>query len=370
MALPWSLPSGAAAVTLLVPEGGLAISGPGLVAGEPSELEGRTFASFTTDALPRGGRLALRLDVPASRHDPDALSVVGVRLFLELDDAALSVSEEHFVTVEGSTPLVAPGDRPLLRIPLPEGAREVRFSPATLAAGATVEAGELVVRGPLAAGPGNIELGYRLSADETGVDLVRRFGSRVPTLELYIADTGLEVISDRLHRLRTVSSNDRLYMHFEAFYVEPEETLITRLAPVRRRRGPPRALVAAGVGLAGLATAFFLAAPLLRQSEDGTEDTPEPVTRRERQALYASIHDLDHDYETGKVAEDDYATLRTELRARALALPAEERATAGEASPQPPACPACGVAATADARFCSQCGAAIHTGSTDPGAAA
>jgi hypothetical protein len=91
------------------------------------------------------------------------------------------------------------------------------------------------------------------------------------------------------------------------------------------------------------------------------------AARRERESLIVAIRDLDHDYETGKVAEDDWRALREDLRARAMAYLREERdaaargggAAAGAAAPAAPACPACAAPARPGDRFCAQCGAAL-----------
>lgn len=378
--LRWRLPSGAEHASVRVPEGGLALSGPALVAGEPVESDGRKFATFAVEHVAPGGEVALSVEVPPSRWDPDALQVVGARMFLELDDAALAVSEEHYLTVQGDSPLVAPEGEALLRLPLPEDAHDLRFGAKTLAAGATVEDGALVLRGPLPPGPTRLELAYHLPATPDGIDFSRRFPRKLPTLEMYVADTGLEVVSDRLHRLRAVLSDDRLYMHFEGFYIEPGETVAARLVPLHRGKGPARGWVFASVGLASLLAAWVLAGPLLRQRADDVLSGPsESLARREREGLYASIHDLDHDFETGKLSEEDHRSLRAELRARAVDLLAEERAggrppARPEVAEAAPACPACAAPLPPDARFCPQCGRGLAADAAappaDPGAAA
>jgi hypothetical protein len=123
---------------------------------------------------------------------------------------------------------------------------------------------------------------------------------------------------------------------------------------------------------AGAATAFLLA-PLRRSRGSGAaRESALPELRSERQALYASIRDLDHDFETGKISEDDYRTMREELRSRAVALLREERsrgevdastpapvAASGGAAAAASACPACGAPPEAGWSFCAKCGARL-----------
>jgi hypothetical protein len=92
-----------------------------------------------------------------------------------------------------------------------------------------------------------------------------------------------------------------------------------------------------------------------------------PVLRPRSVPLDATHRDLEDDFETGKVAEPDYRTLREELRGRALALLQAERDAAriagertharGPAGPStPPPCPACAATPRAEDRFCGRCG--------------
>jgi hypothetical protein len=105
----------------------------------------------------------------------------------------------------------------------------------------------------------------------------------------------------------------------------------------------------------------------------GAPEAELSLARREREALYEAIRDLDHDFETGKVASDDHTRLSEELRARAAALLAQERAETGSSAPHSKpgspgraaseasvgTCPACGIASDPSHRFCAQCGAAL-----------
>jgi hypothetical protein len=110
------------------------------------------------------------------------------------------------------------------------------------------------------------------------------------------------------------------------------------------------------------------------------EDPARIRIEAEREAIYAEIHDLDHDHETGKLEEDDYGPMREALRARAIELLRAERngaaaappdeastvqpSTAATAEPDAAAskphsarfCPHCGEGLKPDWRFCSHCG--------------
>jgi hypothetical protein len=385
------LPSGAAKLTLLYPASGLELTAPGFAAAEPVEISGRSWRALTATDLRRGARLDLDALVPAPSQDTAALSLAQVRSFLELDDTALHVSEEYELAVAGGSPLVAAPGQALLRIPLPEGASDLRFGADGFGGGLGFEAGALVVRGPLPPGSSHLELRYRLPPGEAGAAPVfaRRFERPLPLFSVFVADTGLVLQSDRLHRRRPVRTQDaRIYLHFEAFHVQPDEEVRLALAPVPPRLGMSRAARGAFVAALALGIGLFLTEPLRRQRAPAAAAEREPdAAHRERAALYAAIHDLDHDHETGKLADADWREMRDRLRARAVELmqaseasaqrgeaersPVDRRPSWAASSPEPapspaptlsrfarePApCPACNAPTAPGARFCAQCG--------------
>jgi hypothetical protein len=357
-------PDGADRVEVVVPAGGPAPSGENLTETESKSVDGRSFRIFEGPAVPPGGRLAFRLDLPEARIEPDALEVDEVRLLLSLDDAALDVRETHSLRVEGEAGVMAAPGEPLLRVHLPEAVQNLRFS--SDAAGLTLEPspdGGIEVGGVAPPGQSAVRVDYRIPVAESSVDLVRSFGSRVPLLGVYLADTGrLIPESDRLHRRRPVRTGDLTYIHLEAFSVAPGEEVALRVSTRPPGRGGRPAAVVAFVLLAGVLSASLLVAPLVQDDlgpeEPGGEDLP---SARERESIYDAIRDLEHDHETGKISEEDYAGMRAELRARAVELLRRERESAAEreTAGASPHCSCCGAEVRADDRFCSRCGTAL-----------
>jgi|GEM_PF-671307 len=96
-----------------------------------------------------------------------------------------------------------------------------------------------------------------------------------------------------------------------------------------------------------------------------------PASETRRRAALSAIKELEFDFATGKIAEDDYAMLRRRYEARALEalsapptppaesgdeqLEAEIRAARGRRY-----CASCGAALPPAARFCPNCGTAAH----------
>jgi hypothetical protein len=361
------VPGGAEKLSVLLADRDATLEADGLTGPEDAEVDGRSVRRWTLDA-PRPGPLALRLSLPPARLARGAVSVSEVRAVVELDDAALDVSESHMLEVDGDSHVLGTLAAPLLRIPLPEGAARLRFgSDAPGVELAPHPEGGLAVIGTVGPGETRVDVGFQLAADAPPARLARSFAVRTPVLSIFVPDNGrLAPESSRLHRRRPFRENDRTYLHFEAFEVAPGEEVTLELGAL-----PPRARGSAAVALGvvlvgGTAAGWLMLAPLRARRRAGAAPVEEELSaaRQEREALYDAIRDLDHDFETGKVAAEDHVRLRDELRARAAALLAEERAREKAPAPARPAeCASCGAAAGPAHRFCAQCGAAL------PGAA-
>jgi hypothetical protein len=375
-----AFPSGAARIVVQVPRLGLELRADRLQESGGAEVQGRSYREFETEALEPGGVLVLGVEVPPASEDPDALRLLETRLFLELDDAALLAREEYRFHVEAEGPIVASASEPALQLSLPEGAVGVRFSPNAAEFGLGHEVnGAIGLLGPIPAGESEIEVRYRLPVRQDTLVLERRFGKRLPLLTVFVADTGILAQSERLHRRRPVRTPDRTFLHLEAFEIEADETVALSLVPLGARASLPRGarigLVVAGAALVVFLLIRPLGAPSPAQPEGLLEAQAD--TLEEREAVYTAIRDLEHDYEMGKLSEDDYQGLRRGLRVRAVTLLRAERETRAaaeahvEGAPEtPPSCPACGASSHPGDRFCARCGARLADGEPTAGAPA
>lgn len=355
-------PSGGAEVTVLAADHGPAVTAAGLQEGEPTSVDGRRYRRYGPSPVAAGGDLALTLAIPPAQHDPSALDVAEVTTFLEHDAAAVSVRQNHRLRVAGDRMLVGAPDQPLYRIALDAEARDVRFAtqPPGIALAADESGGALVVTGPLPAGSVEIDLLYHVPVTSQAPRIALQSSRAVPLLSVYVADTGLAIGSDRLHRRRPVRTEDRTYLHLEAFEVEPDEAVTVELESLSRASGPgPTASLAAA--LAGTAiVGGFLLSPLRRAgAAQEAHDAPDGYAASEREALHAAMRDLEEDFETGKLSPPDYALLRDDLRTRAAMLLRAERDEVETAAPAVRGCVRCGAAPRPTDRFCSQCGATL-----------
>jgi hypothetical protein len=349
-------PAGSAPLRVFSLKGGTRVTGEGLREEADAVLPAGLHRALRSARVAPGGELRLALAL-ADARESEAVALAEARIWLELDDAVLDVSEEYQLRVEGTAPLEASGDAPLLCVELPPGAEDLRFATPSLDMGLTRDPqGALAVHGPIPAGESSLALRYQLPSAPGPVRFERRVGRDVPLFTLLVADTGLVPSADRLHRRRPFRTEDRSYLHLEAFGIAAGETVAVDLRPLPQRRGLP-ALASPGFALAaGLAALAFLIAPLRGRGDSAGTGEALPSASAEREAVYQAIEALDEDFETGKLSEADHERMRRELRAQAVALLRREREAAPTPAAAPAACPGCGAAIAAEDRFCAQCG--------------
>ena len=106
----------------------------------------------------------------------------------------------------------------------------------------------------------------------------------------------------------------------------------------------------------------------LKTTSGASAHTPQ---KGQRDAVLSALRELDFDFKTGKVSEEDYQPLRTQLMAEAAQYiemekkgddQLEEMIQARRAVKQQGSkCPHCEAPVQAGQRFCSKCGSAVNT---------
>ena len=121
-----------------------------------------------------------------------------------------------------------------------------------------------------------------------------------------------------------------------------------------------------GLILVGAASAFVYKPFRVKPGLGSSKATATFNPREARTAALSALRDLDFDFQTGKVSQEDYPNVRAQLVAEAAkyveAESAEEarlealiRARKAAMASETP-CPQCGKKVDAGARFCSSCG--------------
>lgn len=122
-----------------------------------------------------------------------------------------------------------------------------------------------------------------------------------------------------------------------------------------------------------LAVAYLITRPLILPRSEGVEGSPNGLAA-DKEKLLETIRELDLDFATGKLSEEDHRDLRSRSVAEAAEVmraideargPApedddiEQAISAKKAQLQDRTCPACGAARTEGAGFCATCGAPL-----------
>jgi len=368
--LELALPMGAARLRVLSSLSGPKLEGEApLATADDEEIEGRRFRVLAGEGIERDARVALVISLPETDADVERLTLPRADVWLELDDTQLVATTNVELAVDGANALASEGREPLARFALPPDAQDVEVAAESRALGARIEDGAIALRGPLPAGSSTLRAHYRVPATPDGARIALAFPREIATLNVLVADTGVEIESARLHRRRPFRQGTRTYLHREAFQVEAGESLELGLAPIRRgglARAPAAALALLGVA----AAAWYLLTPL-RGARASREDESTTSLAAQREAIYQDVRDLDHDFETGKLDAADHRTLRAALLARAAASIERERAggagdaTTDDRAPRPSIgrfCPSCGERIDASWTFCSHCGAKLGGG--------
>lgn len=381
-------------VVVIAGTAGLTVEGNGLVPSRAlADDDGQPLASWARDGLRAGEPLRVAVTLPESRRDPGAVTLPRADVWVDFDDTRLEANVDLNLLVSPGAPVTGTAEAPLLHVSVPRGASLEGVSPEAESFGLVpTEDGGFDVIGPI--GPGEHSLGfkYRMPTRPEGVAVDMRFPREVQTLNVLVADTGLALDSDRLHRRRPFRNRTRNYLHREAYNVGMHETVDLRLEPLRGVGLPQQATLALTLLGAGGA-AWFMISPLRRSQRRKPGIDPELTRlREEREGVYADIADLDHDFETGKLDEVDYTSMREALRAQAIELLRAERAHGAEPLPDPQErpsaapgrrdagadasrasaeaapiatgvfCPSCGGRVDPAWRFCSHCGAGLQPG--------
>ncbi len=353
----WVLPRGSQRASLQIPEDGPAIIADGLTESENIVESERRYRVLDAGEIAPGGALAFRVDLPETRRAPEAIQLSRVDAWVEVDDTFQQTTLEYSLQVEPGARVAGSLEAPLLQFELPKGAEFSGLSPEAANLGVYPdEKGGLSLVGPLAAGESSFSFRYRVATrGNSNVDF--RFPTQVELLNVFIADTGVIVETDRLHRRRPFRSGTRLFLHRQAFQVEAGEKVSLSLTPIERSSTSSRASLFSAVIAAGLCV-WFVLIPLAESRSQGEKVESGDAARSERELLYGAIRDIDHDFETGKLQPEEHQLMHNDLRDRALTLLQAERESAAEIRQPPPPrfCPSCGESAETSWRFCAACG--------------
>lgn len=251
-------------------------------------------------------------------------------LLIDTSPTAMTIMEMGAVNNAGdktfaADPMVT-GSARTLRFNLPPGATQI--SPQ---AGLPQDSLEQTPDGfastdPIKPGRREIAFSYELPYQSASLDMTRTFALPVGVFTVYIPGEDVQLIGPGIAMNGTADLGGRTFRRFEIQNVTPGAEVRFRLSGLPAPLfGNPRDLGLAVVGAATIALALFvvLAVRRRRQTADvapTTVDPSEDIELSERQSLLRSVAELDEQFASGALDEDDYRARRDEQKARLMAL--------------------------------------------------
>jgi hypothetical protein len=262
-----------------------------------------------------------------------------------------------------SVVITKPTDPAPIGVGLPAGHGELETFFGRLPEGVVVRNDVAEIRGPVFPGDEGftfqVEFDLEQPAEALATEL--RAPSAIDNVAVYVQDFGVDVDAGELHPARPARENDQTYQSFIGFDIPAGTPLpihVNVLPPASR---VPMSWVAVLAALGAGLLLFFVAAPVVREAlarDSGPQESLEPESPA-KAALAAALHDLEHDFETGKLSVEDRERLREDLRREALGALARERLGPAPAEPEAERACSCGRVPAAGDRFCAACGKAL-----------
>lgn len=290
-------------------------------------------------------------------HDASAIRLESVRWVLDYEAATAEIRQAALLRNDGDRVVVLAADAPSpVSVALAPGHTGFRTPTGLPPPDFELVDGRLDLRGPIAPGPRELVFSYEVASETGAFETELHFPVATPTFELYVRDRGVLIDAGPLHPARPVlDEGGSLYQRYVGFDLAAGERIPLRIRRLERRSEMPPAVLALLAAAGGLVLVLFVGRPVASVTRARSE-VRDDAEAAEKEALFAALHDLEHDYETGKLSTEDRDRLREELRREAAQAIARARTAAAAGRAETPAACSCGQRISAGDRFCSGCG--------------
>ena len=330
-----------------------------------AQYEGLTFPGGSA-AFPPGQtdkRQTLDFKIYDKSEDGSHLRLATLQWVIARSAGVWRVQESATVANPDDRVVVVPPAQPSpIGVGLPAGHGKLETFFGRLPEGVDVRGDGVEIRGPVFPGDEGFSLQVEFDLEQKGDDLATELTvpSGVDNLAVYVQDFGVEVEAGELHPARPARQEDQTYQTFIGFDLPAGTRLPLHVRVLPPASRTPLYLVVLFAALGAGALLFFVATPVVREALARDSGPGESLDAESpaKAALASALHDLEHDFETGKLSAEDHERLRADLRREALAALARERLGPPPPIPAPAAC-SCGRVAAPGDRFCASCGKAL-----------
>ncbi len=169
--------------------------------------------------------------------------------------------------------------------------------------------------GPFHPGTTEIELVYDLDGFDPALRLEIPIEEWTDAFTLFVKDFGVYVDGGQLHPTRPAREGKVFYHRFAGFDLPAGTRREIEIIPLPPRPERARWIEGAIAAMLACGLFFFLRGPIAVPTDVNAAAVSDEEP--ELDALHASLRDLEHDFETGKLSEADRDRIRSELQREA-----------------------------------------------------
>lgn len=275
------------------------------------------------------GQVSKAVEIPV--YNPTAsdesIKVAASHTIIYVREDSLLVKEFYLFRNQGDKAYIGSreaqeGRRETLKLILPLGATGLQYSQGLTERGVVKTDNGFIDTMAVEPGEKLIGFSYILNGSRE-YTLTRTIAYPVDTLNILIEDKGIEASSPQLQVQEPLTVKEGRFLFLTGANLPRGATneVSLRVAPpqMNYQKALPWAALALAMVL-GMGAGYFL---LKRRPQTITQLEESPASERER--LLREIARLDDQYELGTISEEDYRSLRSEKKARLLALPRRAR---------------------------------------------
>jgi hypothetical protein len=305
-------------------------------------FQGVIYLSEGTEFPAGSDKASTELSVYESVAAPASLKMASAHVILSgAEGGGIQLTEVIAIENPGDKTVIGSAENTqTLTLDLPEGATNVELVQGLLANQTAVTEKALIYSGPFYPGNNQLVFSYVIAPQPTWL-FRRRLTLPVETFDIFVPSGGPAILSPQLARgepLRIQETNYDRYsggpfqatgISFQIGGVEGASSTGTRELPV----------IPITVG-AGLLLLYMVLAPFFSRARNLQPGMAEVDAQARSRALWtmrrdramAAVKELDFDFQSGKLSDDDYEQLRTQQKALAIAAMQElDALTAAEA---------------------------------------
>jgi len=258
-----------------------------------------------------------------STTSDEAVTVMTSYTVVYVEPERLRVTEYYLFVNEADKTYIglekpsAPGIKETLRFYLPEDATALRPEFGLMERCIYGSADGFIDSMPVLPGGKEVVYSYLLDNNSGAYTFSKNINYNIKNYDFLVQGGGITVNSDRLTTGEPINIEGILFTHLSGTDFLPGDTLVTELSGLSET-GSQGVLIWVFLALAVLGGAFGLNRFLRgrRHQPVKVKDSHE----QKKQRLLAEIAQLDDDFENGKISEEVYRKLRTEKKARLIAL--------------------------------------------------